>query len=374
MKIVVERLAILPALQKVIGAIEKKQTLSILTNVLIEKKSENKIILTCTDLEIQITSQCQCLEISDLTSVVIPAKKLLDITKSFDEDAIITLTASQEKIKITAETSEYKLGTEQFQEFPKIVESTSEGQFEIIRINFQNAIQKVIFAVADQDIRYYLNGVLIDVRSEDNHLTFVGTDGHRLALAKALSEKIYLDENIQRKRILIPKKAANELIRLLDKNVGKQDIITADIQQNHISFHFEEFSFISKLIEGEFPVYEKLLKKTDASVLNFPKKLLLKTLNKALIISDERNKSMTWFISDSTLKIEVSTENQYFSDQLAISADKSEDIAFNIRYIKEFLEQAEDETINMQFNDNNSSSLLTEREGNYQYLVMPVKV
>ncbi len=374
MKIVVERLAILPALQKVIGAIEKKQTLSILTNVLIENKNENKISLTCTDLEIQIISQCQCVEIDDLTSIVLPAKKLFDITKSFDENAIITLTSSQEKIKITSESSEYKLNTEYYQEFPKITESTSEGYFEISRINFQSAIQKVIFAVADQDIRYYLNGVLIDIKSEDNHLAFVGTDGHRLSLAKALSEKIHLDESLQRKRILIPKKAANELIRLLEKNVGKQDIITANIQQNHISFEFEEFSFISKLIEGEFPVYEKLLKKTETSLLTFPKKDLLKMLNKALIISDERNKSMTWFISEDTLKIEVSSENQYFSDHLSVSSNKSEEIAFNIRYIKEFLEQAEDETISMQFNDNNSSSLLTEKAGNYQYLVMPVKV
>jgi DNA polymerase-3 subunit beta len=374
MKITVERLEILQALQKVIGAIEKKQTLSILTNVLIENNKENRIFLTCTDLEIQIVSQCHCIEVENLDSMLLPAKKFFDIVKSFEDNSLINLSFVQEKVKISSGSSEYRLSTQNHYEFPKITKSNREGYFQISRISFQNAIQKVIFAVADQDIRYYLNGILIDVKQEDGTLSFVGTDGHRLSLTKTIAEEIKVDGNLQRKRLLLPKKAANELVRLLEKNLEKKDIITVNIHQNHISFHSEEFLFISKLIEGEFPSYEKLLRKTDFSLLTVSRKELLKVLNKALVISDERNKSMTWHIYNNTLKIEVFSENQDFTDHLNIDAEKSEKIAFNIRYIKEFLELAEDDTILMRFSDNNNSSLLTEKEENYQYLVMPVKV
>ena len=358
---------IVAPLQAVIGIVEKRHTLPILSNVLIEKKDDYLSILA-TDLEIQIKVVKSVPSVPGNFHITVAAKKILDICRAFDEKSLIAFIGMENQLQIKSQKSRFNLQTLPAQDFP-IIETgiNPENEFQISQKILKQLIVMVQYAMAQQDIRYYLNGMLLVL--EGQQITVVATDGHRLCLA---ADK--LSTTVNKQEIIIPRKTIAELVKLL---TDSEDMLTLTIFKNQVKFDIENIQLISKVIEGKFPDYQRVIPTTHQNILIADRVGLQHALQRAAILSNEKFRGVRLVLGFNELKI-ICNNNEQEEAQEELEVEYSGDaidIGFNVSYLLDALNHLSTEKIHCHFGDASSSMLMTvPLNDNYKYVIMPMRI
>ncbi|TDP82925.1 DNA polymerase III beta subunit [Aquabacterium commune] len=366
---------ILAALQSVSGIVERRHTLPILANVLIRKNGPELELIT-SDLEIQIRTQAQLGGDEGNYAITVGAKKLGDILKSLPSDQTVSLTANQNKLTLQGGKSRFTLQTLPAEDFPLVQEAADFGPaFSIPQKTLKLLISQVHFSMAVHDIRYYLNGILFV--AEGNTLTLVATDGHRLALSQAT-----LDVEMPKQEVILPRKTVLELQRLLkDDGKGKdgeeEQLIEMRFAGNQAKFSFGGLEFVTKLVEGKFPDYNRVIPKNHKNHITLGRTTLLASLQRAAILTSEKFKGVRMNFAPGTLGIASSNaEQEEAKEELDIDyGGDSFEIGFNVGYLMDVLANMGQDMVTVSLQDSNSSALITnpEYEG-FKYVVMPMRI
>ncbi len=360
---------VLSALQSVSGIVERRHTLPILANVLI-RKTGGMIELTTSDLEIQVRTTAELDGDAGNFATTVGARKLIDILRSMPADQIVTLTANQNKLTLQGGKSRFTLQTMPADDFPLVQEAADFGPvFSVPQKALKGLINQVHFAMAVHDIRYYLNGILFV--AEGKNLTLVATDGHRLALAQAT-----LDVEIPKQEVILPRKTVLELQRLL-KDTTDDSAIEMRFAGNQAKFSFSGMEFVTKLVEGKFPDYNRVIPKNHKNVVTLGRVPFLASLQRAAILTSEKFKGVRVNIEPGTLRIASSNaEQEEAKEELEIDyGGDSIEIGFNVTYLIEALSNMSVEMVKLELQDTNSSALLTVPEqAGFKYVVMPMRI
>ena len=363
----IEKDNLLNPLQKIIGIVERKQPLPILSNVLIQKTGSN-IRFVATDLEIQIATQLTDVnQIGPDTAITVAAKKLQEILKVLPEGSKVTLDVNENRLLVKVNKSKFTLQTLPAQDFPKILEQLEQAvKVQIEQDKLKKLLGMVQYAMAQQDIRYYLNGVLLVI---DGHfLKLIATDGHRLAYIVTK-----LDQEYPKREIILPRKTVNELIKLLAETEEK---ITLELAENQVRMTFSNIVLISKVIDGKFPDYERVIPNyTNQLTLNRIE--ILQALQRAAILSNEKFRGVRFVLTEKNLRIiSNNSEQEEAQEDMEINYQGiALDVGFNVNYLMDGLNNATTQTVIFSFGDANSSILIT-IPGNeeFKYVVMPMRI
>jgi len=365
-----DRDLLLSPLQSVSGIVEKRHTLPILSNVLLEKKGD-RLTLLATDVEIQITSSTLGASGDGDGAVTVGARKLQDILRSLPEKAEVSLILDDRRLQVRAGKSRFSLQTLPAEDFPRMVLSDGEvKKLTVTQKQFRQVLGQTQFSMAAQDVRYYLNGLLLLV--DGRELRAVATDGHRLAYASMpLGES---GEDSHKQELILPRKTVLELNRLLGDN---DEPLVIELAANQIRFQFNNISLVSKLIDGKFPDYERVIPATLKNVLSLNRATLLQSMVRAAILTNEKFRGVRLVLGAGSLKImAANAEQEEAQEEIEVeySGDPI-DVGFNVSYLLDVLNNTSVETIEWGFNDANSSALLT-IPGNerFKYVVMPMRI
>ena len=358
--------ALLSPLQSVSGIVEKRHTLPILSNVMIEKRGE-ALTLLATDIEIQIKTSTIGNGGEDL-AITVGARKLQDILRALPEGSPVSLSLDDKRLTLKAGKSRFQLQTLPAADYPRLSVPTEEGlSFSLPQRTFKRQLALVQYAMAQQDIRYYLNGLLLVATGHE--LRMVATDGHRLAYASGA-----IDAEVPKTEVILPRKTVLELARQL---ADSDDPLEMTIAGSQIVFRFGPIELISKLIDGKFPDYERVIPQHHPKLLNLDRVVLLAALQRAAILSNEKFRGVRLVLSDGSLKIISSNaEQEEAQEELELDyAGDTLDIGFNVTYLLDVLNNVSNETVEWRFNDGNSSALVT-LPGNerFKYVVMPMRI
>ncbi|MEX8503701.1 MAG: DNA polymerase III subunit beta [Leptothrix ochracea] len=374
---------IVATLQAVAGIVERRQTLPILANVLL-RKDGGRIECITSDLEIQIRTSAELGGDSGSFSTTIGARKLIDILRTLPADQVVSLSAAQSKVTLQGGKSRFTLQTLPAEDFPLVQEAADFGPaFSVPQKTLKGLIDQVHFAMAVHDIRYYLNGILFV--AEGKTLTLVATDGHRLALAQAT-----LAIEMPRQEVILPRKTVLELQRLLKddksdksaaKDAGDGEFQGAPIEMrfagNQAKFNFGGMEFITKLVEGKFPDFNRVIPKNHKNHVTLGRVPLLSGLQRAAILTSDKFKGVKLSFEPGTLRIAASNaEQEEAKEELEIDyAGDSIEIGFNITYLMDVLGNISQDRVTISLQDTNSSALLTvpEQTG-FKYVVMPMRI
>lgn len=367
MKFSLSRELLLKPLLLVSGAVERKSTLPILSNILLDV-SGHSLTLTATDLELEMVSHTEIDNQGDDGKITIPARKLLDICKSLPNDSILTFELIGEAIKISTGRSKYSLITLAASDFPNIEEWKGDVEFNLKKAELLRLIESTHFSMANQDVRYYLNGMSIE--TEGNEIRSVATDGHRLAICKIANEQL----NLPVRQVIVPRKGILEIIRLLDPI---EEEVQVFLGSNHIRIIDTEFSFTSKLVDGRFPDYRRVLPRNGDKVLETDKDELRQVLSRASILSNEKFKGVRLNFTSSDLKITANNPEQEQAEEVIGVNFPYEDleIGFNVSYVLDVLNAIKDNNVKFTLADANSSVVIEGSEtGEALYVVMPMRL
>ena len=358
---------ILAALQAVAGIVERRHTLPILANVLIRKSGSN-IELTTSDLEIQVRTNAELGGDDADFAITVGARKLIDILRSLPVGQVVTLSATQSKLTLAGGKSRFTLQTMPADDFPLVQESADFGPaFSVPQKALRELVAQVHFAMAVHDIRYYLNGILFV--AEGKSLTLVATDGHRLALAEAV-----LNTEIPKQEVILPRKTVLELQRLLKDD---DSVIEMRFAPNQAKFVFAGMEFVSKLVEGKFPDYNRVIPKNHKNRVTLGRGPFLASLQRAAILTSEKFKGVRVSIEPGTLRIVSSNaEQEEAVEELEIDyGGDAIEIGFNVTYLIDALANMGQEMVTMELQDTNSSALITVPElSGFKYVVMPMRI
>jgi DNA polymerase III subunit beta len=358
---------VLNALQAVAGIVERRHTLPILANVLI-RKTGAQLELTTSDLEIQVRTTAELGGDGGNFATTVGARKLIDILRSMPVDQVVTLTANQNKLTLQGGKSRFTLQTLPSDDFPLVQEAADFGpMFSVPQKALKGLINQVHFAMAVHDIRYYLNGILFV--AEGTSLTLVATDGHRLALAQAT-----LDVEIPKQEVILPRKTVLELQRLLK---DEDTPIEMRFAGNQAKFSFSGMEFVTKLVEGKFPDYNRVIPKNHKNHVTLGRVPFLASLQRAAILTSEKFKGVRVNIEPGTLRIASSNaEQEEAKEELEIDyAGDSIEIGFNVTYLIDALMNMSVEMVKLELQDTNSSALITVPEqAGFKYVVMPMRI
>lgn len=366
MKFQIEKETLLHPLQQIIGAVEKRQTMPALSNVLL-RATENSLTFTATDLEIELVSQVSMI-IDEPGEITLPARKLLDICKSLNNEAIIKFSIKDNKALIQSDRNRFSLATLPAADFPALDAMNTIQEFEIPQKILHELIDKTAFAMAQQDVRYYLNGLMFEVSSQS--LCAVATDGHRLAYCK--KEIDYDAADIR--QIILPRKGVLELIRLLDSS---DNSVKLNIGTNHLQVEFNDIRLTSKLIDGRFPDYNRVMPDETDNTIIADREQLKRSLTRASILSNEKYRGIRLVLDTNLIKLQAQNPDQEEADievEVVYKGDPIE-IGFNVNYMLDVLNVSDSSMIKIALRDSNSSFLLTypdQEDG--KYVIMPMRL
>ena len=362
----IPRDALLRPLSAVSGIVERRHTLPILANVLLEQKNE-RLHITATDLEMQITAVAD-VPGKDGQATTVGARKLQDLLRALPDDAQLNVDASGSKMTVKAGRSRFNLQTLAASDYPRI--NVGQEQLQSITLpqrDFRSLLKLAEFAMAQQDIRYYLNGMLIVV--DGGSLQVVATDGHRLSWAS-----LAIGGEHPRAEVILPRKTVLELSKLLEDTDAP---ITIDILANQARFRFGNVELVSKVVDGKFPDYNRVIPAGHAKRIDIDRLTLLSALQRAAILSNEKFRGVRLVLGDNQLKILcTNSEQEEAEEQLPVGySGELIDIGFNITYLLDVLANVGSDKVNFAFGDANSSALVTlpERD-DYKYVVMPMRI
>lgn len=358
---------LLQTLQSVAGIVERRHTLPILANVLIRKSGQD-IQLTTSDLEIQIRTTATLDGDAGNFNTTVGARKLIDILRTMPSDQTVSIEATASKLVLKGGKSRFTLQTLPAEDFPLVQESASFGPaFSVPQKTLKDLLQQVSFSMAVHDIRYYLNGILFV--AEGKQLSLVATDGHRLAFASAT-----LDVEVPKQEVILPRKTVIEVQRLLSDVEGAIEMRFAN---NQAKFSFGGMEFVTKLVEGKFPDYNRVIPKNHKNAVTLGRLPLLACLQRTAILTSEKFKGVRLNLEPGTLRVASNNaEQEEAMDELDIdySGDAIE-IGFNVTYLIDALANMEQEMVKLELTDANSSALFTIPDNpTFKYVVMPMRI
>jgi DNA polymerase-3 subunit beta len=358
---------LLAPLGAVSGIIERRHTLPILSNVLIERAGDALAFLA-TDIEIQIAARSAIQAPAEARAVTVGARKLLDILRALPEAAEVTLTQQDKRLLVKAGKSRFTLQTLAAEDFPRLAKPAGESaRFTVEQKALRRLLGLVQYAMAQQDIRYYLNGLLMVV--EEGSLKLVATDGHRLAYAA-----LKLGAELPRQEVIVPRKTVLELAKLL---ADSDDEVRIELSATQAAFSFGTVELVSKLIDGKFPDYTRVIPASHKNRLQAAREPLRQALLRAAILSNEKFRGVRWVLGEGALKIVSSNaEQEEAHEELEVSyAGDALDIGFNVNYLLDVLNNVAGEQIECAFGDSASSALITyASEKDFKYVVMPMRI
>jgi len=363
----IDKEVLLKPLQAVSGIVERRHTLPILSNVLLDADG-TEVNLLATDLEIQISTSASLEKVASKYAVTVSARKLQDILRALPEKTSVVLDAQESRLQVKAGKSRFNLQTLPAQDFPRLAEGGAPAaKVEIPQKSLRELLMLVQYGMAQQDIRYYLNGLLLVV--EEQQLTVVATDGHRLAYAATK-----ISGAADRTEVIIPRKAVIELVKLLAE---VDDAVEIELMANQVRFHFAGIELVSKVVDGKFPDYNRVIPTNYKKHFTVNRLVLQQALQRAAILSNEKFRGVRWVITADTLKIVcTNAEQEEAEEELEISYNGDPlDIGFNITYLLDVLGNLTVDEIDCAVGDANSSMLLSV-PGNkeFKYVVMPMRI
>lgn len=366
MKFQIEKETLLNPLQQIIGAVEKRQTMPALSNVLI-RTSENSLTLTATDLEIELVSQIGII-VDEPGEITVPARKLLDICKSLPNEALIKFSLNESKALVQSGRSRFTLTTLPANDFPSLDAISSIYEFDIPQKTLRDIIDKTAFAMAQQDVRYYLNGLMLEVSA--TYLRAVATDGHRLAYCEKETSADIADI----KQVILPRKGVSELVRLLSDS---DDSVRVILGSNHLQVEFDGLRLTSKLIDGRFPDYNRVMPTDGENVITADRDQLRHALMRASILSNEKYRGIRLILEKNLIKLQAQNPDQEEADieQEVVYAGDDIEIGFNVNYMLDVLGVTNSDMVQAALKDSNSSFLLTYPDHtDCKYVIMPMRL
>lgn len=366
MKFEIDREEFLKPLQAVIGVVERRQTLPVLANVLIVAEGET-ISLTATDLEVELAARAEA-KVLEPGRATLPARKLMDIVRNLPTAVRIQISVEDNRALVVAARSRFTLSTLPPNDFPQ-VDAIADGQsFSLTQAQLRTLIDKTHFSMALQDVRYYLNGLLLEL--EANTIRAVATDGHRLALAETVTESAVEGE----RQVIVPRKGIQELLRLLSDS---DDHVQIELGGNHIRVSLPETRFTSKLIDGRFPDYQRVIPVNADKVMEVDRENLRQALVRVSILSNEKYRGVQFEVGQHELRIQSNNpEQDEAEEELAASFDHEPiKIGFNATYLVDVIGVLDEEAIELVFVDANSSCLIRGKDNTQcKYVVMPMRL
>ena len=362
-----ERNTLLASLSAVVGVVERRHTLPILSNLLLEKKADTLTVLA-TDLELQVSTQLKTAETGEDFAITIAARKLFDIVRALPDTAKIKLDTRDSQVVVSAGKSRFTLQTLPAADFPRV--ETGAGLGQAIRLpqkTLKRLLQLVQFAMASQDIRYYLNGMLLVL--EGKQLRVVATDGHRLSYAET-----QLETEAEAREVIIPRKTVVELSKLLNDT---EEPVELRIGANQVTITLPNTELVTKVVDGKFPDYHRVIPAGQPRHLKANRQSVIQALQRAAILSNEKFRGVRLVMSENTLGIVCNNnEQEEAADEIEVSYDGDPlDVGFNVTYLLDGLGALNSEEITLSLGDANSSMLLTsEGEAGFKYVVMPMRI
>jgi DNA polymerase III subunit beta len=358
---------LLAPLQSVSGIVERRHTLPILSNVLLEKHGD-RLTLLATDIEIQITTTTVGAGGEGAGAVTVGARKLQEILRSLPDTNEVSLILEDKRLQVRSGKSRFSLQTLPADDFPRMTITEGETRnFSITQKAFRHLLGKTQFGMAAQDVRYYLNGLLLLV--EGKELRAVATDGHRLAYAS-----VEIEADLPRQDIILPRKTVLELNRLL---VDSDEPLNITLAANQVRFAFGSVVLVSKLIDGKFPDYERVVPATLKNHVKLGRLALMQAMNRAAILTNEKFRGVRVVLGENSLKlIAANSEQEEAQEEMEIQYDGDAiDVGFNVGYLLDVLNNVQTDEIQWSFNDANSSALITV-PGNerFKYVIMPMRI
>jgi len=367
MKFSTNRESLLRSLQLVTGVVERRQTLPVLSNLLVVAR-DGCLSITGTDLEVELVALETGIDIQQEGEVTIPARKLADIWRSLPEDAQVTVDVSGDRATVRSGRSRFSLATLPAQDFPKVESGQDDVEFSLKQADLCDLLDKVSFSMAQQDVRYFLNGMLLEVSPQ--HLRTVATDGHRLAMSTLDG----VGAGSDRLQAIVPRKGVLELSRLLDD--GEEEVLL-QLGSNHLRVTRGPFTLTTKLVDGKFPDYEKVVPKDLGRTITGDRSALKQAFQRASILSNEKYRGVRMIIEGELLIIQANNPEQEEAEEqisVAYEGDRME-IGFNVSYLQDVLNVLDTEQIQLSVSDANSSALI---EGlgkdDAVYVVMPMRL
>ncbi|MDN6298111.1 MAG: DNA polymerase III subunit beta [Halomonas sp.] len=367
MKFSISREALLRPLTLVAGVVERRQTLPVLSNVLIEVDGD-QVALTGTDLEVELIGRTVASAVEQQGAATVPARKLMDICKSLPEQSDIQLSVEEGRAVLRSGRSRFTLSTLPVAEFPNIEETDGSQELSIPRGTLKHLIETTAFAMAQQDVRYYLNGMLLEMQS--HLLRAVATDGHRLAMCSR-----ELEVNVaEPQKLIVPRKGILELSRLLDDS---DEPVSLTLGATHVRAHTGDFTFTSKLIDGKFPDYERVVPRGGDKVMLAERAELRQVLSRTAILSNEKYRGVRLYLEPGNLKVMANNpEQEEAEESVAVEYDgPAMEMGFNVGYLIDVMGVLNEDRVQMTLADPNSSALLEEPGGgDALYVVMPMRL
>jgi DNA polymerase-3 subunit beta len=367
MKLTISRESLLTPLQSISGVVERKQTMPVLSNVLLEAE-ENTLTLTGTNMEVELVARVTPVHVDQPGRITVPARKLSDICRALGDEAPIELSLEGDRLHLRCGASHFTLSTLPAEHFPNVEDDAESFRLELPQKELERMLDATAFAMAQQDVRYYLNGLLLEVDS--GHVRTVATDGHRLAMAR-----LAMDTGCANPlQVIVPRKGVLELARLLE---DVETTVTLVIGDNHLRATIGAYTFTSKLIEGKFPDYNRVIPRGGDKVVVADRTTLKNTLQRAGILSHENIRGVRLSLSPNQLEIFANNPDQeQAEDALPVEYQgESLQIGFNVGYLVDVMGALDDDQVQITLSNPNASALIEgPADDRCLYVVMPMRL
>ncbi|WP_299136730.1 DNA polymerase III subunit beta [uncultured Vibrio sp.] len=366
MKFTIERSHLIKPLQQVSGALGGRPTLPILGNLLI-KVEDNVLSMTATDLEVELISRVTLEGDFEAGSITVPSRKFLDICRGLPDSSVITVVLDGDRVQVRSGRSRFSLATLPAVDFPNIEDWSSEVEVSVTQAELRGLIEKTQFSMANQDVRYYLNGMLFEI--EGSILRSVATDGHRMAVSQA-----QLGADFAQKQIIVPRKGVQELVKLLD---APEQPVTLQIGNSNVRAEVNNYVFTSKLVDGRFPDYRRVMPQNTTKTLEAGCDELRSAFSRAAILSNEKFRGVRVNLADSEMRITANNpEQEEAEEMLDVTFDGDAlEIGFNVSYVLDVLNTLRGEQVRISMSDANASALIENaQDDSAMYVVMPIRL
>ncbi|ELA7355959.1 MULTISPECIES: DNA polymerase III subunit beta [unclassified Vibrio] len=366
MKFTIERSHLIKPLQQVSGALGGRPTLPILGNLLL-KVEENVLSMTATDLEVELVSKVTLEGDFEAGSITVPSRKFLDICRGLPDDAIITFVLEGDRVQVRSGRSRFSLATLPANDFPNIEDWQSEVEVSLSQADLRTLIDKTQFSMANQDVRYYLNGMLFEI--DGTTLRSVATDGHRMAVSQTK-----LGADFAQKQIIVPRKGVQELVKLMD---APEQPVVLQIGSSNVRAEVNNFTFTSKLVDGRFPDYRRVLPQSTNKTLIASCDELRQAFSRAAILSNEKFRGVRVNLADTEMRITANNPEQEEAEEMldvTFEGDAIE-IGFNVSYVLDVLNTLRCDNVRVSMSDANASALIENADDDSaMYVVMPIRL